>query len=295
MLNKSKAPAFQFYVRDWLSDPQLRQASPSAKGIWIDCLCFMWESIDRGTLCGTVGSLSRMLGVHVEEFEAFLAEAERLNFADATLGNGNVTLRNRRMVREQKGKENTKLRVRRHRCNAQCNTEITPPSSSSSSSSLKETSLRSVSLTPLPPTGAALAQEPEQSEPKAKKATAKDRRAEMFGQVQAAYPTAFNRHLASETTGRNAYTADLQAHENHGFATEGDMHEHVLAQIRKASNSERWLEDDGKYIPGIGKFLKNRLWRGNFEAPDALFTPHRGANVPGLSTDNSLPARFGPA
>lgn len=129
----TKAPAFQFYVRDWLSDPQLRQASPASRGIWIDLLCFMWEAPERGKIEGSVENIARMIGVTTEEMTGFLEEVKTLKFADVTFCNKNVTLINRRMMREQKAKENTRLRVQRHREKQACNAKITPSSSSSSS------------------------------------------------------------------------------------------------------------------------------------------------------------------
>ncbi len=140
-MSKGKAPAFQFYVRDWLSDPQLRMASHSAKGIWIDLLCFMWEAPERGILTGTEIQLAKMVGATEEDFKLFLEEAVTLKFANVTLSNEKVTLENRRMKREQKTRDNTKLRVQRHRSNAPSNDEVTPPSSSSSSSSIIEQEL----------------------------------------------------------------------------------------------------------------------------------------------------------
>jgi hypothetical protein len=141
-----KAPAFQFYVRDWLSDPQLRQASPASRGIWIDMLCFMWESETRGELSGTVQSLARMLGVSEVELDAFCHEAVTLKFATVTERNKIITVVNRRMKRESDVKESNKIRQRRHReraCNAQNNGQyneiITAHSSSSSSPSRKNT------------------------------------------------------------------------------------------------------------------------------------------------------------
>ena len=46
----SKAPAFQFYVGDWMKDPELRSVSLEARGLWIDLLCLMWDSVERGYL-----------------------------------------------------------------------------------------------------------------------------------------------------------------------------------------------------------------------------------------------------
>ncbi len=132
---KGKAPAFQFYVRDWLADPQLRMASHSTKGIWIDLLCFMWEAPEKGLLTGTEIQLAKMVGATEEDFALFLDEAVTLKFANVTLSNKKVTLENRRMVRDQNTREKTRLRVQRYRGNAPSNDEVTPPSSSSSSSS----------------------------------------------------------------------------------------------------------------------------------------------------------------
>ena len=70
-----KAPAFQFYVKDWLSDPQLRMASPATRGIWIDCLCFMWSSPVRGSLQISRDNLARMTGASSEEIDRFVQEA----------------------------------------------------------------------------------------------------------------------------------------------------------------------------------------------------------------------------
>jgi hypothetical protein len=137
-----KAPAFQFYVKDWLSDPQLRMASFQTKGIWIDILCLMWESNDRGKLTGTIQEFCKMLGATEEEFTGFLIEAKRLNFASVTKSNNEsnaeVTLENRRMVRDEKARKNNALRQSRFKSNAKSNTkvthEVTPPSSTASSS-----------------------------------------------------------------------------------------------------------------------------------------------------------------
>ena len=45
-----KLPSFQFYPGDWLKDPNLRRCSHAAKGVWMDLLCLMFESEERGVL-----------------------------------------------------------------------------------------------------------------------------------------------------------------------------------------------------------------------------------------------------
>jgi hypothetical protein len=78
----SKLPSFQFYPGDWLKDPQLRMASMSSKGIWIDLLCAMFEAKERGALAATADQYSKLLGCTRAEFDLFLSEAESLNFAN---------------------------------------------------------------------------------------------------------------------------------------------------------------------------------------------------------------------
>jgi len=130
----AKAPAIQFYVKDWLSDPELKMASHSTKGVWIDMLCFMWESSERGLLRGTKEQLIRMLGATERDFDLFIEEAKTLQFADVTICNENVTVINRRIHQEYKDKQNTRLRVQRHRAKQKSNTDVTLSSPSPSPS-----------------------------------------------------------------------------------------------------------------------------------------------------------------
>lgn len=149
-----KAPAFQFYVKDWLSDPLLRQATPVSRGIWIDVLCFMWEADKRGQLITTPLKLSRMVSANIDEVNHFLNEITDLEFGNIETEenvtfpimehncNAKVILINRRMYSDYKDKENTRLRVKKHRdkkkvkrkSNGGCNEEITPSSSTASPS-----------------------------------------------------------------------------------------------------------------------------------------------------------------
>ena len=43
-------PYMKFYVRDWLSDTELRMASLAARGFWMECLCLMHGAKRRGYL-----------------------------------------------------------------------------------------------------------------------------------------------------------------------------------------------------------------------------------------------------
>jgi hypothetical protein len=150
-----KAPAFQFYVKDWLTDPQLRMCSHTTKGIWIDLLCLMWEAPEKGKLEGSVEQLSRMVAASNGDFEQFLEEAQSTNFATVTLHNKKVTIINRRMQREERERESHRKRQdryrQRHRGDAgdgQSDAPVTVPSSSPSSSSSSKHKSTVVPATP---------------------------------------------------------------------------------------------------------------------------------------------------
>lgn len=157
----AKPPAFQFYVRDWLSDPALQSCTSSTKGLWINALCYMWEATERGKLVGTRGSMARLLGATEVEMDQFMADAHATKFANVTESDGKVTLINRRMAREEKERAGSKLRMRRHRGCALGYGDVAPPSSSSSSSSssvtkvTQETPTESCAELPLAPSAPA--------------------------------------------------------------------------------------------------------------------------------------------
>jgi hypothetical protein len=120
---KNENPAFQFYIKDWLTDPQLRMASFRTKGIWIDLLCYMWKSPCRGEITGSCDQIRKLLGADTDEFLLFLDEASTLRFCDISVtGHNNVTdchtdvtITNRRMYNEEKVRRRARERQRRKR------------------------------------------------------------------------------------------------------------------------------------------------------------------------------------
>jgi hypothetical protein len=132
-----KNPAFQFYPRDWLSDTELQQASAVTRGIWINLLSHMWFATDRGMVSGTLDEMRRLSGCSEPEWFVFYEQNCRLKFADVTFCDGIVTVKNRRMVREEKERESTRLRVLRFR-KRECNADVTSPSPSPSPSPVQK-------------------------------------------------------------------------------------------------------------------------------------------------------------
>ena len=80
MTLKQKMPAILFYTGDWLKDPAVRCVSLPARGLWIDMLCLMYESPNRGYLSLASGKaveptqLARMVGTSTEDIENLLKE-----------------------------------------------------------------------------------------------------------------------------------------------------------------------------------------------------------------------------
>lgn len=104
-----------FYVGDWLKDAELSLCSPATRGVWIDLLCAMHECDRSGVLRGTRDQLSRTARCSTVELALALTDLQTTGAADVTERNGVVTVANRRMIRERNSREQTRLRVNRHR------------------------------------------------------------------------------------------------------------------------------------------------------------------------------------
>ncbi len=127
----NRAPAFQFYVKDWLSDPQLKLTSPETKGVWIDLICNMWQMEPRGIVTFALHEFCQLLNINEDCFMRFLSEAQKYGFANVTCNgdvrncNTEVTIENRRMARDDKVRMDTRLRVAKLRDKAKCNADVT--------------------------------------------------------------------------------------------------------------------------------------------------------------------------
>jgi hypothetical protein len=108
---------FKFEYRLWKSDPNLAQCSLAARGLWLEILCHMYDQ-DVFTITCSFEQLGRMCRCDSSEIAKYAVELKAANVADVTLGNGNVTLLSRRLKRHASDKEQTRLRVQRHRGNA---------------------------------------------------------------------------------------------------------------------------------------------------------------------------------
>lgn len=137
-----KNPAFQFYPSDWSRDTAM--LSLDVKGAWIDILCAMWWSQERGVISGTPSDFARMLRISRARFSQILDRLQAQKICECDVQNGRVTLTSRRMVREEEERKNAHLRFERHQerqklngnkteIKRELNGNITPLSSSSTS------------------------------------------------------------------------------------------------------------------------------------------------------------------
>ncbi len=111
-----KAPAFQFYVKDWMSDTALQMCSAVTKGVWINMLCEMWDAPVRGELKGTITAISRTAKCTLRETKKLISE-NRINefcFTESD-ESGAWTIRNWRMFNEAKSSGFHALRQKRYR------------------------------------------------------------------------------------------------------------------------------------------------------------------------------------
>src|SRR5262245_2153543 len=99
-----KRPAFQFYTKDWLSDPRLRSCSPAARGIWVDLMAIMHDCQPYGHLArdGKAipdAAVARQLGESLASYRRLLAALEHAGVPSRTEAG---ILFSRRMVRDER-------------------------------------------------------------------------------------------------------------------------------------------------------------------------------------------------
>jgi len=93
-----------------------RVLSLAARGGWVDVLCMLHGNSIRGTMTLPLIGWARVMSVSVDQADAVVTELDVMKVADVQRHqNGDVTLSSRRMLREHITREQTRLRVQRHR------------------------------------------------------------------------------------------------------------------------------------------------------------------------------------
>jgi len=84
--------------------------SHDEKAIWIDLLCYMWESPSRGTIVSTWEGIARMTGTDWVKCESLILGMASRKILTVTKRDSEVTLISRRMQRNETVRESTRLR-----------------------------------------------------------------------------------------------------------------------------------------------------------------------------------------
>lgn len=100
----AKLPAFQFYPADWRKDPAVQSLSYFDRGVWLEILCLMHESEQRGKLLLNGkkmpdDALARLLGLDKQILTKTLNTL--LEYGVASIDEATGALFSRRMVRDE--------------------------------------------------------------------------------------------------------------------------------------------------------------------------------------------------
>jgi hypothetical protein len=109
-----KLPFMKFFPSDYIKDT--RCLSADEKGVWMDLICFSWDSPERGKLRGDYESFSRMTGVEIDPLKKIMSRLQQLGICEVvTNGHTDVTVMSRRILRDEKEREYARLRKRHER------------------------------------------------------------------------------------------------------------------------------------------------------------------------------------
>jgi hypothetical protein len=227
----AKMPAFQFYPGDWIQDT--RVLSLAAKGAWIDILCALWRSQTRGSLTLPLMGWARLLGCTADQAAAVITELVDMQICESNLDESlsmgllsgdrkeKVRLESRRMLREENDRKNNALYQERHRSKGKSKGEVREEVRSLSSSSS--------SYPLISPSGGLRCED-------------------LFEIFWASYP-------AHRQTGRKSAYSEWRK-----LKPDREMLDRMLSALDRQKESSDWIKEDGRYVPGIRKWLEDRYW-----------------------------------
>jgi hypothetical protein len=249
-----KLPSFQFYPGDWMKDPGLRSVSLEARGLWIDMLCLLFESVRRGYLQHatskpvTPEQLARMTGGSAEQVSRLLRELEDSGVFSRT---EHGTIYSRRMIRDErkraacseagkKGGGNPTFQETidlqstfKGRSKGKSKGDLKGgPKQNPNPSSSTSSSASSSKHTPLPPGGGTQTEE-------------------LFPVFWESYPLKVKKP--------KALAAFLKLKPGRALL------DRMLEAIDRQKQSRAWRKDGGQFIPHPATWLNNRQWEDTVE------------------------------
>lgn len=109
-----RLPWMQFWVGDWISDPDVGAAEPATRGIWFDLLCHMHLKTTY-ELKGTVEQLARRGRCSPDAMKSCIADMEYHDIADISRDGEFVRIISRRLSREAEKRNGAKARKKTQR------------------------------------------------------------------------------------------------------------------------------------------------------------------------------------
>lgn len=111
----AKKPSFQFYPGDWRKDPAVQALDLKHRGAWMELLCIMHESEERGVLLlngkpTPMSAIARQLSISTEECQEVINTLLDYGVAIARPSDGAIC--NRRMMRDAEGQDETSKKLR---------------------------------------------------------------------------------------------------------------------------------------------------------------------------------------
>jgi hypothetical protein len=108
-MKMGKVPAFLFYPNDWMRD--LEEHPLEIEGAWIRICCKLWWSEKKGVVTRDIHQRSKILRSSEDETKRIFEYIKLWKIGEIlTDGNGTVTVKSRRMVRDEKDREMNMLR-----------------------------------------------------------------------------------------------------------------------------------------------------------------------------------------
>lgn len=114
-------PYIKFYTDAWLGDTGLQLSHPSTIGGWINLLCYLHDSPDRGRITARISKIQALMKLNGKECDLFVEEALANDFCnwidhnDSDIGDPTITVENRRMIREESSLKSGRERQKRYR------------------------------------------------------------------------------------------------------------------------------------------------------------------------------------
>ena len=127
-------PSFQWYPAHWMR--RTRLLSLEAKGLWIEIINLAFFAPESGVLVDTLAGLASAVGAEKGSVERLISVLETKKICDVSRDcHGNVTIVVRRLVEQEKERQEWAKRKRKERASRDCHGDVTPKSQDSASAS----------------------------------------------------------------------------------------------------------------------------------------------------------------